>query len=165
MRFSSIQTSIREPLNHRQEESVACYRGRTTNATLTELFIDAQPARRIVPAWDSTLFIRLIGVAHYSNGTSLTTMSQHTFRVSPLGVITQIGAPGVELAGAVAAPSGAVAPKVQVLTLGGANGYTFTIVPPTTTSNGYIALAVTGLAATTIDWEFQMVMMEAGPRG
>jgi hypothetical protein len=165
MRFSSTLTSIREPLNQRQEELLAYYRGRTTNATPTELFIDAQPSRRIVPSADSSVLIKLTGIAHYSNGTTLTTYSQHVFRVSTTGVITQIGAPGVELAGAVAAPSGAVAPKVQVLTLGGANGYTFTIVPATTTSNAYIALTVTGLAATTIDWEMQMVMLEAGSRG
>lgn len=165
MRFSSIITSIREALQQRAESGVAFYRGRTTNATLTELFIDGQPSRRIVPSTDSTLVIRLMGAAHYSNGTSLATFSQHLFRVSTTGVITQIGAPGVELAGAVAAPSGAVSPKVQVLTLGGANGYTFTIVPATATSLAYIAFSVTGLAATTVDWEFEMAFQEVGPRG
>lgn len=165
MRFSSIITSIREHLSGRQEESLAFYRGRTTNATLTELFIDGQPARRIVPSSDSSVIIKLTGIAHYSNGTTLTSYSQHVFRVSAAGVITAIGAPGIELAGAVAAPSGAVSPKVQTLTLSGANGYTLTIVPATSTSNAYIALSVTGLAATTIDWEFLMEMLEAGPRG
>ena len=165
MRFSSIITSIREPLTQRQEEVLAFYRGRTTNATATELFIDGQPSKRIVPSSDSTLLIELMGLAHYANGTSLATISQHLFRVSQLGVITAIGAPGVELAGAVAAPSGIAAAKVQVLTLNGANGYAFTIVAATPTSNAYIALTVTGLAATTIDWEFKMEMLEAGSRG
>lgn len=165
MRQSSIITSIREPLTHRQEERTAFYRGRTTNATLTELFIDGQPSKRIAPSSDSSILMEVMGLAHYSNGTTLATMSQHLFRTSALGVITFIGAPGVELAGAVAAPSGIAAAKVQVLTLGGANGYTFSIVAATPTSNAYIALSVTGLAAVTIDWEFKMEMLEAGPRG
>ena len=165
MRFSSILTSIREPLTQRQEEVLAFYRGRTVNATPTELFIDGQPSKRIVPSSDSTLLIELMGLAHYANGTSLATISQHMFRVSPLGVITAVGAPGVELAGAAAAPSGLVVAKVQVLTLGAANGYAFAIVAATPTSNAYISLTVTGLAATTIDWEFKMEMLEAGSRG
>lgn len=165
MRLSSIITSIREPLTHRQEEKYAFYRGRTLNATPTELFIDGQPAKRIAPSSDSSILMELMGLAHYSNGTTLCTISQHIFRTSALGVISLVGAPGVELAGAVAAPSGAVAAKVQVLTLNGANGYAFSIVAATATSNAYIALTVTGLAATTIDWEFKMEMLEAGPRG
>lgn len=172
MRFSSIVTSIREALQVRQGAGEMLFRGRTTNATLTELFIDGQPNRRIVPSSDSTVLLDIRGVAHYSNGTSLFTKSQHLFRVSAAGVITQIdldgttaGAQGVETAGTVAAPSGAVVPKLNVLTLGGANGYTLTIVPATATTNAYISLSVTGLAATTIDWEFSVEYVEAGSRG
>jgi hypothetical protein len=165
MRFSSIVTSIREALQQRQTLGSVFFRGRTTNATLTELFIDGQPARRIVPSADSSVNIRMFGVAHLSNGTTLTTLSQHVFRVSPAGVITAVNAPGLELAGAAAAPSGAVVPKLGVMTLGGASGYTFTIVPATATNAAYIALSVTGIAATTIDWEFEMSYLEAGPRG
>lgn len=172
MRFSSIITSIREAFQIRQGSDSVIYRGRTTNATLTELFIDAQPARRLVPASDSTALLNISGVAHYANGTSLFTTSYHMFRVSPAGVITQVdidgttgGAQGVELASSVAAPSGAVVPKLNVLTLGAANGYTLTIVPATATSNAYISFNVTGLAATTIDWEFDVRFIEAGSRG
>lgn len=172
MRFSSIITSIREALQIRQGPGAVVYRGRTTNATLTELFIDGQPNRRIVPSADSSILVSLRGVAHYGNGTTLFTDSQHLFRVSTTGVITQLdidgttgGAQGVESPGSVAAPSGAVVPKLNVLTLGAANGYTFTVVPATATSNAYIALSVTGLAATTIDWEFELKYLEAGSRG
>lgn len=172
MRFSSIITSIREALQQRQGPGQLTMRGRTTNATLTELFIDGQPGRRIVPSTDSTVLLSIKGVAHYSNGTSLFTDSFHMFRVSLAGVITQIdldgttaGAQGIESAATVAAPSGAVAPKTNVLTLGAANGYTLTIVPATATNPAYISLSVTGLAATTIDWEFNVMYIEAGPRG
>jgi hypothetical protein len=172
MRFSSIITSIREALQIRQGPGAVVYRGRTTNATLTELFIDGQANRRIVPAADSSILISLRGVAHYGNGTTLFTDSQHLFRVSTAGVITQLdidgttgGSQGVESPGSVAAPSGAVVPKLNVLTLGAANGYTFTVVPATATSNAYIALSVTGLAATVIDWEIELKYLEAGSRG
>jgi hypothetical protein len=172
MRFSSIITSIREALQIRQGPGAVTYRGRTTNATLTELFIDGQPNRRIVPSSDSSVLVTLRGVAHYSNGTTLFTDSTHLFRVSTTGVITQIdvdgttaAAQGVESPGSVAASSGAVVPKLNVLGLGLANGYTFTIVPATATANAYIALSVTGLAATTIDWEFELKYIESGSRG
>ena len=172
MRFSSIVTSIREAMQMRQGSGDILFRGRTTNATTTELFIDGQPNRRIVPSSDSTVMLDIRGVAHYSNGTSLITKSQHLFRVSAAGVITQVdldgttaGAQGVETAGAVAAASGAVVPKLNVLALGAANGYTLTIVPATATSNAYISLSVTGIAATTIDWEFNVSYVEAGSRG
>jgi len=172
MRFSSIATSIREALMQRQGAGTVLYRGRTTNATLTELFIDAQPNRRIVPSKDSTTLIKLVGVAHYSNGTSLLTDSVHMFRTSAAGVITQVdldgttaAIQGVETPGAVAASSGAVVPKLNTLALGAANGYTFTIVPATATADAYIAVSVTGIAATTIDWELLVTFVEAGPRG
>ena len=172
MRFSSVVTSIREALQQRQGPGQFTMRGRTTNATLTELFIDGQPSRRIVPSTDSTVMISLKGVAHYQNGTSLFTDSFHMFRTSLAGVITQIdldgttaGTQGVESAGSVAAPSGAVVPKTNVLTLGAANGYTLTIVPAAGTTPAYISVSVTGLAATTIDWEFNVMYVEAGPRG
>lgn len=172
MKFSSIITSIREQLQQRQGPGAVVFRGRTTNATATELFIDGQPARRISPSTDSTVMIMLKGAAHYSNGTSLFTDSVHMFRVSAAGVITQVdidgttaSAQGAETAGAVGASSGAVVPKLNVLALGAANGYTFTIVPATATSNAYIALTVTGLAATTVDWELELKYIEAGPRG
>jgi hypothetical protein len=172
MRFSSILTSIREGLQHRQVPGPIVFRGRTTNATLTELFIDSQPNRRIVPSSDSTVLLELRGVAHYQNGTSLFTSSLHMFRCSLAGVITQIdidgttgGAQGVEIAGSVAAASGAVVPKTNVLGAGVANGYTFTIVPATATSNAYISLSVTGIASVTIDWELEVRFTEGGPRG
>lgn len=172
MRFSSILTSIKEALQTRQGPGAFTIRGRTTNATLTELYIDGQPSRRIVPSTDSSVLISLKGVAHYGNGTSLFTDSHHMFRVSALGVITQVdvdgttaSAQGVESPGSVATSSGAVVPKLNVLALGAANGYTFTIVPATATSNAYIALSVTGLASTVVDWEFDVSYVEAGPRG
>jgi hypothetical protein len=172
MRFSSIITSIREQLQQRQGPGSVIYRGRTTNATLTELFIDGQPARRIAPSTDSSVVLMIKGVAHYSNGTSLFTDSTHLFRVSTVGAITQLdidgttaGSQGIETAGAVAASSGAVVPKLNVLALGAANGYTLTVVPATATANAYIALSVTGLAATNVDWEFEVKYVEAGPRG
>lgn len=172
MRFSSIITSIREAFQTRQGADSIMFRGRTTNATPTELFIDGQPSRRIVPSADSTVLLNLRGVAHYSNGTSLLTNSYHMFRVSTTGVITQVdldgttaAIQGVESAGAVAAASGAAVPKLNVLALGAANGYTLTVVPATATSNAYIALTVTGLAAVNVDWEIDVRYVEAGPRG
>ena len=172
MRFSSILTSIKEAFQTRQGSDHVMFRGRTTNATLTELFIDGQPNRRIVPSTDSTVMLNLRGVAHYSNGTSLHTDSYHMFRVSPLGVITQVdldgttaSAQGVESAASVAAASGAVVPKLGVMALGAANGYTLAIVPATATSNAYISISVTGIASVTIDWEFDVRYTEAGPRG
>lgn len=172
MRFSSIVTSISEAFQQRQGSGQVLYRGRTTNATLTELYIDGQPSRRIVPSKDSTTILKVVGVAHYSNGTSLHTDSVHMFRTSAAGVITQIdldgttaATQGVETPGSVAASSGAVVPKLNVLALGAANGYTFTIVPATATAEAYITVSVTGLAATTIDWELLVTFVEAGPRG
>lgn len=172
MRFSSIITSIREAFQTRQGADNIMYRGRTTNATPTELFIDGQPSRRIVPSTDSTVLLNLRGVAHYSNGTSLFTDSYHMFRVSALGVITQVdldgttaSAQGIESAAAVAASSGAAVPKLNVLAAGAANGYTLAIVPSTSTSNAYISLSVTGLASVTVDWEIDVRYVEAGPRG
>jgi hypothetical protein len=172
MRFSSIATSIREALQHRQGQGEVIFRGRTTNATATELFIDGQPSRRMVPAKDSTTLIKIIGVAHYSNGTSLHSDSVAMFRTTAAGVITQVdldgttaAAQGIELAATVAAPSGAVVPKLNTFTLGGANGYTFTIVPATATADAYVSLSVTGVASVTIDWEIMVRFIEAGPRG
>lgn len=170
MRFSSILTSIREAMQSNQYGGNIVFRGRTTNATPTELFIDAQPSRRIVPCTNSTVYLAIVGVAHYANGTSLCTDSRHMFRVSAAGVITQVdldgttaATQGVELAGAVAAPSGAAVPKLNTMALGAANGYTLTIVPATATSNAYISLSVTGIAD-VVDWEFQVQFLEAGPR-
>jgi hypothetical protein len=172
MRFSSILTSIREGLQQRQGPGPMLFRGRTTNATLTELFIDGQPSRRIVPSSDSSILLALRGVAHYQNGTSLFTDSYHMFRCSLAGVITAVdidgttgGAQGIESAGTVAGPAGAVVPKSNILGLGVANGYTFTIVPATATANAYIALSVTGIASVTVDWELEARYIEAGPRG
>lgn len=172
MRYSSIATSIREALQHRQGEGEVIYRGRTTGNTLTELFIDGQPSRRMVPAKDSTMLLKITGVAHYSNGTSLHSDSVAMFRTTAAGVITQVdldgttaSAQGVEVAASAATPSGAVVPKLNTFTLGGANGYTFTIVPATATTDSYVALNVTGLTSVNIDWEIMVRFIEAGPRG
>lgn len=172
MRFSSIVTSIREALQHRQNQGEVIFRGRTTNATPTELFIDGQPSRRMVPAKDSTTLFKVTGVAHYSNGLSLHTTSVAMFRTTAAGVITQVdldgttaAAQGIELAACVAAPSGAVVPKLNTFTLGAANGHTYTIVPATATSDAYVALSVTGTASVTVDWELMVTFIEAGPRG
>lgn len=172
MRYSSIATSIREALQHRQGQGEVIYRGRTINATLTELFIDGQPSRRMVPAKDSTALFKITGVAHYSNGTSLHTDSVAMFRTSATGVTTQVdldgttgGSQGIELASSVATPSGAIVPKLNTFTLGGANGYTFTVVPATATADSYISLSVTGVASVTIDWELTVRFIEAGSRG
>jgi hypothetical protein len=172
MRFSSILTSIKEALNHRQGPGAFTMRGRTTNATLTELFIDGQPSRRIVPSTDSSVMLCIRGVAHYGNGTTLFTDSTHLFRVSAVGVITQVdldgttaATQGVETAAAVLAPSGAAVPKLSVMALGAANGFTLAVVAATATSPAYISLSVTGLASVNIDWEFDVKYIEAGPRG
>jgi hypothetical protein len=172
MRFTTILTSIKEALSHRQGPGAFTMRGRTTNATSTELFIDGQPGRRIVPSSDSTVVLFIRGVFHYSNGGSSFTDSTHLFRVSPLGVITQLdsdgttaGVQGVEAAATVLSPSGAVVPKLSAMSLGTANGFTLNIVAATATSPSYIALFANGVASVNADWEFDIKYIEAGPRG
>jgi hypothetical protein len=171
MYFNSTPTSIREASQVRQDTGHVVYRGRTTNTNATEIFIEGAPNRRLCPAYDSSVLLEVVGVAHYSNGTTLHTASHHLYRVSPTGVITAVdldgttaAAQGVELAGSVGAASGAVVPKLNVLALGAANGYTLTVVPATTTTRAYIALSVSSSVAGNTDWEFKVSFVEAGGR-
>jgi hypothetical protein len=174
MRFSSIVTSIRDALQQRQGPGEIVFRGRSTASVTSELFIDGQPGRRIVPSNDSTVLLELTGVANTSAGASLFTQSIHMFRCSAAGVITQVdidgttgGSQGVELAGAVLGASGAVVPKTSVMTATGINGYIWTIVPAAGITPAYLSLSVagTGGAGTWVDWEFEVEYIEAGPRG
>ena len=172
MRYSTILTSIKEALNSKQSKGHVAYRGITTNAVATELFIDAIPSRRLVPALDSTTLLNCRMVAHGSAAISLFSNRKVLIRHTAAGVLSVVdldattgGANDVEPANAVAAASGAVVASVPVIPNTGTNSVAFSVVAATATTPAYIAVTATGTASTTIYWEVEIEYVEAGPRG
>lgn len=172
MRFSTVITSIREALQTRQTRGTVMYRGTTTNATATELFIDAQPLRRLVPATDSTTLLNCRMVCHGSASISLFSNRKVLVRNTAAGVLsivdldaTTVGANDVEPANAVAAASGAVVASVPVIPNTGTNSVAFSVVAASGSTPAYIAVTATGTASTTLWWEVEIDFTEAGPRG
>lgn len=174
MRVSTIPTSLREPQQHRQNNGIVFYRGRTTDATQTELFIDGQPNRRLVHSTDSSFILLTLAIAHGPTAGGNTWHSEQRLlcRSGATGTIaisdldnTTAGQQGVEVAGAVLGNAGAVTPKASTLGTTGNYSISWTAVAASGTTPAYMQLRVIGAAASTVDWEVKVEFLEVGAKG
>lgn len=151
MRLSTINTSLSTPVQARQNGGTVVYRGTTSGSTVTELFIDNQSSRRLVPDNRGAVLLRVLAIA-----TNLTTGAQSidnrllSFNVSAAGVITQVNAVQF-ITGAGVTPA-ALANQLAVGT-GSDNGLAFNIVAASGSTPAYIQVAARGAAGATVAWE------------
>lgn len=166
MRFSTTQTSLTTPTQPRQNGGSVVYRGVTTGNAATELFIDGQVGRRLVPDLNSggiiivraARYIPSLSNVNYTNfitgyittvvgGISLldqdsgTAGSQDNVIIAAQGLTTRVGLinPGV----------------------GADNGILLDAVQPVGTTPGFLRLQVRGSASTQVIWEVQADFVEA----
>lgn len=172
MRVSTIPTSIREPMQHRQNNGVVFYRGRTTDATQTELFIDGQPNRRLVHSTDSSFILLTLAVCNGPGGQTWQSEQRLLCRSNSTGGIalgdldnTTAGVQGIELAGAVLGSGGAAVPKGSTLATTGNYSISWTAVAASGTTPAYMQLRVIGASNATVDWEVKVEFLEAGAKG
>lgn len=166
MRFSSTPTSLTAPTQPRQIQISANYRGNTTNATATELFIDGQPTRRLVPDNSSggLLVLRATQYTPASNTVRYVNLYV-SYAVSAAGVITL-----VDQDSGTAGSQDNVVIGVQAITtragqlgvgVGADHSLAVDAVPASGGLPAYIRLQVRGAAATTAIWEVQIEALEA----
>ena len=176
MRYSTINTSIRESTQTRQYDGKGSYRATTNATTAIELFLDGQINRRLVPALDSTTLLNCYGVIH-TVAASTFTNRRALIRNTAAGVLsfvdldaTTAGLNDVEIASSVAAASGAATLTVPVAPgVAGAGSLVFSLVQPATVGGvstpGYVVLTYTPAVATTTYVELRADFIEAGARG
>ncbi len=166
MRYSTNSTSLAAPVLARQNGGTVVYRGTTVGNTATELFIDGQPGRRLVPDNRSGGILRLSAVAF--NPVSISTgasVHQVLFQVSAAGVITLVDqdstTAGVQdnvLAAVTTAGTRAGALGTSV---GADFGIQVDVVAATATAPAFLRLQVRGAASITLNWEVVVDYVEA----
>lgn len=158
MRFSTIPTSLTIPVQARQNGGSVVYRGITENATATELFIDNQNHRRLVPDPRSGGFLSIRAVAYnVTDNTTLAALTNVLFQVSSAGVITLVdqdsvtgGAQDNVLSSVTTAGTRAGALGVSVAA---DNGVAVDVVAASGSTPAFLRLRVRGAANKTISWE------------
>ena len=172
MRFSTILTNIREALSARQYSGTVKYRAALTSTAVTELPIDSQPSRRLVPALDSGTLLRVTAVLYRPTGAAVFHSTRRLLAVcSPAGVVTltDLGDTGLAVAG----PSGAFAasaPTLNGTAVAATNGLQFVVVPAVlvngaVTVPAFLRLDVSSASAALTYLEVDVEFSEAGPRG
>lgn len=165
MRFSTIPTSLSIPVQARQNGGSVVYRGMTTNATPTEVFIDNQSPRRLVPEPRSGGLIITKAIAYnVTDNTTLGSTHQTMFQVSAAGVITfvdQDSTTGGVQDTALHAISLAGTRAGGLVTLASDFGIGYDVVAASGSTPSYIRLQVRGAANKTVAWELVVDYVEA----
>lgn len=166
MRYTTQATSLAAPVLARQSGGTVVYRGTTTNAVATELFIDGQAGRRLVPDARSGGIMRLT-VAAFNTATSAVLASFHQvlFQVSAAGVITLVDQDSVTGGSQdnvlVAATTAGTRAGALGVTVGADNGIQVDVVAATATAPAYLRVQVRGVVAQTVNWEVVVDYVEA----
>ena len=172
MRFSTDLTSLSTPVQPRQNGGSVVYRGVTTGNTATELFIDGQARRRLLPDTPAGGLIVARAVAYnVTDNTVLAGTINALFTMSSAGVLTLVDqdstTAGVQDNVLSALTTAGTRAGVLGVTVGADNGLQFDAVPAVGTPGApgfvpaYIRLRVRGLAARTVNWEVQADFVEA----
>lgn len=177
MRFSTILDTFNgQGKNGRQNEITAAYRGVTSNATATELFLDGNASRRLVPDVPAGGILRFLACGY--NATDNTTLYAETlvsFQVSAAGVITLVDQDSVT--------GGAQDQPINAITIAGTragvlgnvvtadNGFFVDVVAASGTLGSpnfvpaYLRLQVRGAANKTVLWEVWVSGLEVSGAG
>lgn len=166
MRFSTTPTSISSPVQARQNGGTVVYRGVTQDAATTELFIDQQAGRRLVPDNRSggTLFIKAT-MYNITDNTVLSDARTMLYTTSSAGVIAlsdlDSGTGGVQ--SNVSYGLSGVTTRAGNLNINstGGNGFLIDSVAASGSTPAYLRLQVTGAASKAVAWEIVVDFVEA----
>lgn len=172
MRFSTDLTSLSTPVQPRQNGGSVVYRGVTTGNAATELFIDGQARRRLLPDTPAggTIVARAVAYNVTDNAVLSGTINA-LFTMSSAGVLALVDqdstTAGVQDNVLTALTTAGTRAGVLGVTVGADNGVQFDAVPAVGTPGtpgfvpAYIRLRVRGSASKTVTWEVQADFVEA----
>ena len=172
MRFSNVLTSIGAQPQGRNNSIEVLYRGATTDATATELFIDQAINRRLVPDNQSGLNLRFkVAAYNVTDNTVLGGGGLVFATCSAAGVIALVDqdsvTAGVQDNVLIAVTTAGTRAGAIGVTVAADNGIQYDVVASVgvfgtaTFVPAYIRLRVRGQAAKTVSWEVFAEIVEA----
>lgn len=166
MRFSTVPTSLTVPNQARQNGGQVVYRGVTTNATATELFIDQQPTRRLTPEPRvGGMLVVKAAAYNVTDNTVLAAMQFTNYQVSAAGVITLVDQDSVTGGSQDNVLNAVTTAGTRVGALGQSvaadNGIQFDVVAASGSTPAFLRFQVRGAAGKTISWEVVVEFIEA----